>query len=111
MYENYGARAKLAEQSQGVDWKALSHAVRVGTEAMELLTTGNITFPRPDAPYLVMIKTGKIPYKTVAEDIEVLLESVEQASASSILAEYPNQVWMDTTVLLAHLGEVKKEIM
>lgn len=43
--EEYGHRALAAEANEGVDWKALSHAVRVGREALELLMTGAITFP------------------------------------------------------------------
>lgn len=37
IYEEYGKRARLAQDNEGIDWKALSHAVRVGEEAIELL--------------------------------------------------------------------------
>src|SRR4029077_17974016 len=40
LVDEYGQRALQAERQEGVDWKALSHAVRVGEEALELLTTG-----------------------------------------------------------------------
>lgn len=85
IYENYGARARLAESNEGVDWKALSHAVRVGSEAVELLTTGNVTFPLPNAEHVRDIKQGKLPYKAVSEEIEQLLVDVEEASKTSIL--------------------------
>lgn len=48
LFAEYGKRALQAETNQGIDWKALSHAVRVGRECIELLTTGHITFPRPE---------------------------------------------------------------
>jgi hypothetical protein len=70
----YGVRAFAAETNQGVDWKAVSHAKRVGEQTMELLTTGHITFPRPNAEELVAIKLGKVPYREVAADLEGLLE-------------------------------------
>jgi hypothetical protein len=34
LVDEYGHRALQAESQQGVDWKALSHAVRVGTQAV-----------------------------------------------------------------------------
>jgi hypothetical protein len=43
----------MAETQEGVDWKALSHAVRVGTQALELLKTGHVTFPLPNAAHVV----------------------------------------------------------
>ena len=45
LVDEYGERALQAERNEGIDWKALSHAVRVGREALELLETGRITFP------------------------------------------------------------------
>lgn len=41
----YGHRALQANQMGGADFKALSHAVRVGYEAIELLDTHQLTFP------------------------------------------------------------------
>lgn len=37
LVDEYGSRALQAESQQGVDWKALSHAVRVGTQAVAVL--------------------------------------------------------------------------
>src|ERR1700674_2871238 len=36
LVDEYGQRALQAERNEGIDWKALSHAVRVGREAVEL---------------------------------------------------------------------------
>lgn len=88
--EEYGKRALLAEKNEGVDWKALSHAVRVGEQAIELLTTHNITFPRPNAKHLLDIKLGKLPYQAVAEEIDNLLVMVKEAEAKSTLPENPD---------------------
>lgn len=83
----YGQRALAAERNEGVDWKALSHAVRVGHEAIELFTTGKITFPRPEAEHLLAIKQGKIDYARVATEIEQLLVNVDEAALRSKLPE------------------------
>ena len=99
IHENYGDRARLAETNQGIDWKALSHAVRVGREAVELLTTHQITFPLPYAAHILEIKQGKLPYQAVAEEIEQLLEEVEKASAASTLREDPDRQFIDDLVV------------
>ncbi len=87
MVNEYGQRALAAERNEGVDWKALSHAVRVGYEALELFATRKITFPRPEAQHLLSIKQGGLPYADVAAEIERLLDQVETAAARSKLPE------------------------
>ena len=67
---SYGKRAQAAATAQGVDWKAMSHAVRIGGQALELLTTGHLTLPRPDADYLRAIKTGQVDLETVRAEID-----------------------------------------
>ena len=85
IHDNYGKRAKLAQTNEGIDWKALSHAVRVANEALELLATANVTFPLPNAAHILEIKRGLLPYDVVASEIEKLLEDVEKASKVSAL--------------------------
>lgn len=86
LVDEYGQRALAAERNEGVDWKALSHAVRVAQQAIEFLSTGRITFPRPEAPYLRAIKSGQRSYVEIANMIETLLAGVEHAAAHSHLA-------------------------
>jgi hypothetical protein len=109
VFDEYGARALAAEKGEGVDWKALSHAVRVGWEAKELLLTGCITFPIPNAEYLVQIKQGKLPYKEVAELIEYLLEDVERCTEVSKLRDEPDWEWINDFVAEQYWYVVQKE--
>lgn len=102
----YGRRARQAESNQGVDWKALSHAVRVGRQAIELLETGNVTFPRPEAAHLIAIKTGQLAYAPVAEEIEMLLGQVETAAERSTLQPDADREWIDGFVAYVHGREV-----
>lgn len=104
--DEYGHRARQAENNQGVDWKALSHAVRVGRQAIELLETGVVTFPRPEAAHLVAIKTGQLTYQPVAEEIENLLAEVETAAARSTLPESADTDWIDDFIADVHRKEV-----
>ncbi len=102
----YGARALQAERNEGVDWKAVSHAVRVGREALEFLATGWITFPRPEAMHLLAIKQGELPYAAVAAEIEHLLEEVEVAQETSPLPDAPDLAFIDDLVCNAYGSEV-----
>lgn len=92
----YGERALAAQKNEGVDWKALMHAVRVCHEAMELLTSGFITFPRPEAPLLLQIRKGELTYQEVSEKIEELLVQVRDAESRSTLPiKFDQQFWED----------------
>lgn len=102
IYDNYGERAKLAEKNEGIDWKALMHAVRVAGQAEELLLSGEISFPRPEAPLLLKIRQGQLPYKQVAEIIEQGLEKVEVAKTKSTLRETPDKEFADELVFSAY---------
>lgn len=107
LYENYGARAHQAEQNEGVDWKALSHAVRVGREALELLAHGHITFPLENANHILDIKKGQLPYEAVAAEIEHLLDEVEKASLKSPLRDHADQEWIDNFVAEVYADQIK----
>lgn len=109
--DEYGSRALAAEKHEGIDWKALSHAVRVGQEALELLETGRITFPLKDAAYIRDIKLAKYPYKIVATVIERLLEDVEASAAASTLPDKPDQAFMDDFVCRVYANEVKENYL
>lgn len=95
--ERYGGRARAAKDNRGIDWKALSHAVRAGHQAIELLSTGHITFPRPEAQLLIDIKLGRKPYNEVAEMIENLLFQVY--GTKSDLPDEPDLAFMEKLVI------------
>lgn len=108
-YDKYGARAKLAKQNEGVDWKALMHAVRVCTEAIELCETGQITFPRQDRELLLKIRKGELPYIEVAEMIENGLIELTEVKNKSSLPETPDYKWIDDFVYDTYLTEIKND--
>lgn len=107
LVDEYGQRALQAERNEGIDWKALSHAVRVGRQAIELLNTGYVTFPLPDAAHILDIKLGRITYQEVAGEIEGLLELVESAAAASKLPDKPDLQWIDDFVARIYGYEVR----
>ncbi len=88
--EQYGARARKA--SEGTDFKALSHAVRVVSELKELLTTGFMTFPLPNADYVKQVKydTNNEQVGAVLNKLEDEVDLVEQLVQNSSLPEKAN---------------------
>jgi predicted nucleotidyltransferase len=109
IYNEYGQRARLAEVNDGIDWKALSHAVRVNFEGQELLQTGFITFPCPERKLLLEIKNGKLPYKEVEVIIENGLKELEAAQVNSKLREKPDEEWAEDFVYDIYSSIVKAE--
>jgi predicted nucleotidyltransferase len=84
-YATYGERARLAAENKGIDYKSLSHAVRVIGQGKELLSTGRLTLPRPDADLLRNIKYGKVEFKEIQRIIESGLEDLNEMQKISAL--------------------------
>lgn len=106
VFDEYGHRSLAAEKNEGIDWKAMSHAVRVGNQAIELLNTGFMTFPRPEAEHLLNIKKGLVDYKEVAQELETLLKDVVDASAKSSLPEKPNEQLFEALQLSLYKDQI-----
>jgi hypothetical protein len=85
LVQSYGERSTAAAETD-VDYKSLSHAVRVYQQARELLETGNITFPRPNAvTQLLPIKQGHCDLDDVKLLLKFLDEELQEALISSTL--------------------------
>lgn len=111
LWDKYGDRARAAAQNEGVDWKALMHAVRVLGQAKELLRYGSIQFPRPDAKDLLEIRLGKRPYKEVAEIIEVgIEEDIPALVEESILPKVPDYALAEEIIQKAYGKQVTELI-
>ena len=77
-----------------VDWKAMSHALRVSYEIKELIQTGNIRFPLKNADYLLRVKQGKEDKEKVAEHISQLLEKIlEDVNTDKLGWKYDEEFW------------------
>ena len=98
-YENWKKnrnpeRAEL-EKKYGADMKHASHLIRLITEGKELLETGEITFPRPDAKFLLEIKNGLYKYEEISEMLENFDEIFNQLYETSPLPNSPDKVGID----------------
>jgi DNA-binding transcriptional ArsR family regulator len=106
--EGYGARAKLAEQNKGIDWKAVSHALRAAYQVREILIDNTITFPLKDCEYLTAVKCGKVDYLTdAAPTLENLMDEVEDLSVKSTLPDKVNAEFWENFLV----GVVTNEVL
>lgn len=80
LIDAYGERSTKAAKTE-VDFKSLSHAVRVYQQSIELLETGKLTFPRPNAAQLLEIKEGRANL----EEVKALLKSLDAEVQEKIL--------------------------
>lgn len=108
-FKKYGERAKQAETNNGVDWKALMHAVRICKEAEELLLTGHIDFPRPEAPLLLRIRKGEMTYKAVEHLIVEGLDNIKRAQEVTTLPDAPDQEWIDDFIANEYYNVLRRE--
>jgi len=87
-WNEYGDRARLAKENEGIDWKALSHAIRAAYQLEEIFTIGDLKYPLLSAPYLLEVKTGKLDFLTdVQPELERIIARVEKLSEKSTLPE------------------------
>ena len=99
-YEYFSERTTKAINSKDeVDWKAMSHALRVSLEIKELLETGNITFPLKEKEILLDIKQGKVDKTEVAEKISNLLEEILDDVMNDKLGWKYNETLWDLFIL------------
>lgn len=94
MIAGYGTRTQAAADSGGIDWKALSHAVRVTIELDQLLREGRIVFPLEWAETIRNIKLGKSSLESVQRILDIGLQDIEELTAKSDLPkEVDREFW------------------
>jgi predicted nucleotidyltransferase len=86
-----GNPKRMAQREKyGFDLKAASHLIRLVSEGIEVLETGNLTVLRPERELLVDIKTGKYKFEEVMEMYQELDARLLVAYEKSELPEKPN---------------------
>jgi hypothetical protein len=86
IYDSYGARAQAAKENKGVDWKAMSHALRAGYQARDIYANGDFEYPLVETQFILDVKRGLLDYTTqVAPVLEDLVDEVNELSESSTL--------------------------
>lgn len=96
----YGERALLAESNEGVDWKAMSHALRAGYQAKDIYIRGDFNYPLDQTEFLLAVKTGKLDFtREVAPELEKLVQEVDVLAEKSILPEKVDKDFWDNWLL------------
>lgn len=106
LIDGYGERTNAAAEVD-VDFKSLSHAVRVYQQSIELLDTGHITFPRPNAAELLFIKQGKQDLELTKEVLKSLdAEVLAKMKTTKVRSRTPQLEAQAEQWLLARLREL-----
>lgn len=99
-YDEYGKRAQLAAKNKGIDFKAISHALRAAYQTKQLLIENIITFPLKEASFLLDVKLGKLDYTTVIVPIlENLIDEIEELSENSNLPSKVDREFWDNFLI------------
>lgn len=104
--DSFGKRAE--EAVNGIDLKAQYQTVRICCEAIELLTTGEITFPRPEADTLIKIRGNEFTPIQLEEMIESLFATLQEVEPKTTLPAEPNYTRMTDLVYDAQESYLKE---
>ena len=99
---SYGKRAESAANNNGVDWKAISHYVRVLLQVEQLLTENRITFPLINANFVKSIKynTTNMTYEEIMSWIETHMCHIDEVLLpKSTLREKADYKWIEKFIL------------
>jgi len=93
-WDSYGERARMAKENNGLDWKAISHALRACSQLEEIFTTGNLIYPLSTKDFLIDVKKGKLDWTTEVQPmLEKAIDDLEKSAKSSNLPEKVDKEW------------------
>lgn len=89
----------------GYDTKYAMHALRLGYQGVELLTTGRITLPvpEPQRSYLRAIRRGEVGLPEVIAAVSSAEVELARLATSSSVPEQPDTRWVDAWLHRSHL--------
>ena len=89
--DGYGERARLAESNEGIDWKAVSHALRAGYQLRDIYKKGDFEYPLDQTMFLYNVKGGMLDFKSqVQPELEDLVNEVEGLAQDSTYPAKPD---------------------
>lgn len=102
IFKDYGDRARQAEMNEGIDWKALSHALRGANQLKEIYETGDLQLPLKTADRVKAVKLGQVDFKDVQAELEQTCNDVESlaivAAKNGMRKEVDRNRWEDFVV-------------
>ena len=106
--DKYGTRSHDSSEAGGVDWKALSHAVRISKELIEIICFKTVSFPLIDADLILRIKKGEMPLEAVESILDGDLAFIELKMPQSLLPEAVDGEYWDRflcTIMRKYINE------
>jgi uncharacterized protein len=82
----------------GYDTKFAMHALRLGVQGTELLTTGRITLPVPEPhrAYLLRVRRGEIPLEEVIAAVNAAEQTLHELRTSTAVPDQPDRAWVNS---------------
>jgi uncharacterized protein len=92
--------------AHGYDTKYAMHALRLGLQGIELLSTGRITLPvpEPQRAYLRSIRRGERPLAEVLDAITDAEARLARLHDSATVADQPDRRWVDNWLHHSYLN-------
>jgi hypothetical protein len=90
----------------GYDTKFAMHALRLGVQGAELLTTGRITLPvpEPERSHLRAVRRGEIAKEDVIAAVDEAERHLLELSEATSLPDQPDRDWVDAWLHRSHLA-------
>ncbi len=90
----------------GYDTKFAMHALRLGVQGTELLTTGRITLPVPEPAlsFLRSVRRGEVGLDEVVAAVGEAERRLEELRESADLPPQPDRAWVDDWLHRVHLA-------
>ena len=102
--ERHATRTRELSSEHGYDTKYAMHALRIGHQGLELVTTGRITLPvpEPERSRLMQVRRGEVPLSDVLTELHDVAGRLEQAVLSSDLPDQPHHAKIDAFLISAY---------
>lgn len=87
---NCGKKGRKMIERFGYNCKDASHIVRILHQCLEILKTGELTLPRPEANFILNIKRGHYKIETIVQEYVELKDEIREWEQKSELPDRPN---------------------
>lgn len=92
--ERHEEKKRIASRGANVVWKDAYHGVRMIYQAIELHETRALTFPRPEAPLLLRIRSGEMEVREIQD---IIAEAMDRLRVVEKAYPFPDVPCKDTT--------------
>ena len=81
-----------------IDYKAMTHAFRSAYQVLHIIEDGGFEYPLPETKFIKEVKYGKLQYKDLSDNLEILIDEVYSKLKFSNLSDKPDYDWVNNFV-------------